>query len=131
MEKKKSLNVEKIAEQIGKLNLVELNELATKLKEEYGLEPMVVAAPAAAGGSNDETPAEKEEKTHFDIVLKSAGATKLKVIKAIKKITGQGLKDSKELADNPPSHIKKGVDKKEAEKIKVELEEAGAEVVIE
>jgi large subunit ribosomal protein L7/L12 len=133
MENKSKTVVEEVIEGIEKLNLIELNELTTKLKEKHGLESMAVAAPAVAvssSGTGNES-SEKEEKTHFDVVLKSAGSAKLKVIKAINAITGQGLKVSKELADNVPSHIKKGVDKKEAERIKGELEEAGGEVTIE
>ena len=100
------------AEQLVNLTVKEVNELAQILKEEYGIEP----APAA------------EEKTSFDVVLKSAGANKLQVVKKVKDVAGLGLKEAKELVDNAPSVVKEGAAKDEAEALKKELEEAGAEV---
>ena len=115
------------AEQLVNLTVKEVNELATILKEEYGIEPAaaavaVAAGPAAAGA------AAAEEKTSFDVVLKSAGAAKLAVVKAVKELAGLGLKEAKELVDGAPSTIKEGLAKAEAEGLKKQLEEAGAEV---
>ena len=114
------------AEQLVNLSVKEVNELAQILKEEYGIEPaaaaVAVAAGAAAGG------AAEEEKTNFDVVLKSAGAAKLQVVKKVKELTGLGLKEAKELVDNAPGVVKEGLPKAEAENLKKELEEAGAEV---
>ena len=115
------------AEQLVKLTVKEVNELATILKEEYGIEPaaaaVAVAAGPAAGGA-----AAAEEKTSFDVVLKSAGANKLAIVKLVKELTGLGLKDAKDLVDGAPSTIKEGVAKDEAENLKKQLEEGGAEV---
>lgn len=117
------------AEQLVNLTVKEVNELADILKEEYGIEPaaaaVAVAGPAAGGADGDEGAA---EKTEFDVVLVSAGASKLKVVKAVKELTGLGLKDAKELVDGAPKAIKEGVAKDEAEALKTQLEEAGAEV---
>lgn len=114
------------AEQLVNLSVKEVNELAQILKEEYGIEPaaaaVAVAAGPAAGG------AAEEEKTNFDVVLKSAGAAKLQVVKKVKELTGLGLKEAKELVDNAPGVVKEGLPKTEAENLKKELEEAGAEV---
>ncbi|MDR1722867.1 MAG: 50S ribosomal protein L7/L12 [Tannerella sp.] len=114
------------AEQLVSLTVKEVNELATILKEEYGIEPaaaaVAVAAPAAGGA------AEVEEKTQFDVVLKSAGAQKLAVVKLVKELTGLGLKEAKDLVDGAPGNVKEGVAKADAEDIKKKLEEAGAEV---
>ncbi|MDD6723039.1 MAG: 50S ribosomal protein L7/L12 [Muribaculaceae bacterium] len=114
------------AEQLVNLSVKEVNELAQILKEEYGIEPaaaaVAVAAGPAAGG------AAEEEKTNFDVVLKSAGAAKLQVVKKVKELTGLGLKEAKELVDNAPGVVKEGLPKAEAENLKKELEEAGAEV---
>ena len=107
------------AEQLVNLTVKEVNELATILKEEYGIEP---AGPAAAGA------AVAEEKTSFDVVLKSAGAAKLQVVKAVKESCGLGLKEAKDLVDGAPSVVKEGLAKDEAESLKKTLEEAGAEV---
>ena len=116
-----------IAEQLVNLTVKEVNELATILKEEYGIEPaaaaVAVAAPAAGGAA-----AAVEEKTSFDVVLKSAGATKLQVVKAVKEACGLGLKEAKDLVDAAPSTIKEGASKDEAEALKAALEGAGAEV---
>jgi large subunit ribosomal protein L7/L12 len=114
------------AEQLVNLTVKEVNELADILKEEYGIEPaaaaVAVAGPAAGGGDA------AEEKTEFDVILKSAGASKLAVVKLVKELTGLGLKEAKELVDGAPSPVKEGVAKDEAEGLKSSLEEAGAEV---
>jgi len=115
------------AEQLVNLTVKEVNELATILKDEYGIEPAaaavaVAAAPAAAGAA--------EEKTAFDVVLKGAGSAKLKVVKAVKECCGLGLKEAKDLVDSAPSVIKEGLAKDEAEALKSTLEEAGAEVEV-
>ena len=121
-------DIKAIAEELVSLTVKEVNELANVLKEEYGIEPaaaaVAVAAPAAAGA------AAAEEKTAFDVVLKSAGAAKLQVVKAVKEACGLGLKEAKELVDGAPSKLKEGVAKEEAEALKKALEEAGAEVEI-
>ena len=116
-----------IAEQLVNLTVKEVNELATILKEEYGIESaataVAVAAPAAGGAA-----AAAEEKTSFDVVLKSAGAAKLQVVKAVKEACGLGLKEAKDLVDAAPSTVKEGASKDEAEALKAALEGAGAEV---
>ena len=121
-------DIKAIAEELVNLTVKEVNELANVLKEEYGIEPaaaaVAVAAPAAAGA------AAAEEKTAFDVVLKSAGAAKLQGVKAVKEACGLGLKEAKELVDGAPSKLKEGVAKEEAEALKKALEEAGAEVEI-
>ena len=114
------------AEQLVNLTVKEVNELATILKEEYGIEPAaaavaVAAGPAAAGAA-------VEEKTSFDVVLKIAGSAKLQVVKAVKEACGLGLKEAKDLVDGAPSVVKEGLAKDEAESLKKTLEEAGAEV---
>lgn len=117
------------AEQLVNLTVKEVNELATILKDEYGIEPaaaaVAVAGPAAGGG--DEAAAEKSE---FDVILKGGGASKLAVVKLVKEMTGLGLKEAKELVDGAPKPLKEGVAKDEAEALKKQLEEAGAEVEI-
>ena len=112
------------AEQLVNLTVKEVNELATILKEEYGIEPAAaaVAAGPAAGA------AAAEEKSSFDVVLKSAGAAKLQVVKAVKEACGLGLKEAKDMVDGAPSVVKEGLAKDEAESLKKTLEEAGAEV---
>ena len=119
-------DIKAIAEELVNLTVKEVNELATILKEEYGIEPaaaaVAVAGPAAGGA------AAAEEKTSFDVVLKSAGATKLQVVKAVKEACGLGLKEAKEIVDGAPAKVKEGVGKEEAEALKKALEEAGAEV---
>lgn len=114
------------AEQLVNLTVKEVNELAQILKDEYGIEPaaaaVAVAAPAAAGA------APAEEKTEFDVVLRAAGSNKLNVVKKVKELTGLGLKEAKDLVDGAPSVIKEALPKAEAENLKKELEEAGAEV---
>ena len=114
------------AEQLVNLSVKEVNELAQILKEEYGIEPAAAAVAVAAGPAAG-APAE-EEKTNLDVVLKSAGAAKLQVVKKVKELTGLGLKEAKELVDNAPGVVKEGLPKAEAENLKKELEEAGAEV---
>ena len=114
------------AEQLVNLSVKEVNELAQILKEEYGIEPAAAAVAVAAGPAAG-APAE-EEKTNFDVVLKSAGAAKLQVVKKVKELTGLGLKEAKELVNNAPGVVKEGLPKAEAENLKKELEEAGAEV---
>ena len=120
-------DVKVLAEELVNLTVKEVNELATILKEEYGIEPAaaavaVAAAPAAAGE------AAAAEKTSFDVVLKSAGQAKLQVIKAVKEAAGLSLGDAKALVDAAPKAVKEGISKEEAESIKAALEEAGAEV---
>ena len=119
-------DVKVLAEELVNLTVKEVNELATILKEEYGIEPaaaaVAVAAPAAAGE------AAAAEKTSFDVILKSAGQAKLQVIKAVKESAGLSLGDAKALVDAAPKAVKEGVSKEEAESIKATLEEAGAEV---
>ena len=112
------------AEQLVNLTVKEVNELATILKDEYGIEPaaaVAVAGPAAAGEA-------AEEKTEFDVILKAAGSTKLAVVKLVKELTGLGLKEAKGIVDSAPAAVKEGVTKDEAEGLKKSLEEAGAEV---
>lgn len=121
--------VKELAEQLVSLTVKEVNELAKILKEEYGIEP-AAAAPvmvAAGGAGGGEAAA---EKTSFDVILKSAGAAKLGVVKVVKDITGLGLKEAKDLVDGAPKPIKEGVSKEEAESIKSQLTEAGAEVEV-
>ena len=114
------------AEQLVNLTVKEVNELATILKDEYGIEPAAAAVAVAAAGAAGA--AAVEEKTSFDIVLKSAGAAKLQVVKAVKEACGLGLKEAKDLVDGAPSTVKEGLSKDEAESLKKTLEEAGAEV---
>jgi large subunit ribosomal protein L7/L12 len=116
------------AEKLVNLTVKEVNELATILKDEYGIEPAAAAVAVAAGGGAGGGDDAAEEKSEFDVILKAAGASKLAVVKLVKELTGAGLKDAKELVDNAPSPIKEGVSKDEAEALKAQLEEAGAEV---
>lgn len=119
-----------MAEELVNLTVKEVNELAEILKEEYGIEPAaaaaVVAGPAAGGGEGGGA----EEQTEFDVILKSAGGSKLAVVKLVKELTGQGLKEAKGIVDGAPATLKEGVAKDEAEALKTQLEEAGAEVEI-
>ena len=115
------------AEQLVNLTVKEVNELATILKDEYGIEPAAAAVAVAAGGAAAGGEAE-EEKSEFDVILTAAGGSKLAVVKLVKELTGLGLKDAKGLVDDAPSAIKEGVSKDEAEGIKTQLEGAGAEV---
>ena len=114
------------AEQLVNLTVKEVNELATILKEEYGIEPAAAAVAVAAGPAAGAAAA--EEKSSFDGVLKSAGAAKLQVVKAVKEACGLGLKEAKDMVDGAPSVVKEGLAKDEAESLKKTLEEAGAEV---
>jgi large subunit ribosomal protein L7/L12 len=119
------------AEQLVNLTVKEVNELAAILKEEYGIEPAAAAAPVMiAGGGGGGAAAEEAEKTSFDVILTSAGAAKLSVVKVVKDITGLGLKEAKEMVDGAPKPVKEGVSKEEAEDIKAKLVEAGAEVEV-
>lgn len=113
-----------LAEQLVNLTVKEVNELAQILKEEYGIEPAAAAVAVAAPAAG----AAVEEKTSFDVILKSAGANKLAIVKLVKELTGLGLKEAKDIVDSAPSAIKEGVDKAEAEALKTQLTEAGAEV---
>ncbi len=123
-------DLKKVAEQLVNLTVKEVSELANILKDEHGIEPaaaaVAVAAGPAAGGGGEAAGA--AEKTEFDVVLNSAGAAKLKVVKEVKNLLGVGLKDAKDLVDGAPSTIKEGVAKEEAESIKTVLTEVGAEV---
>jgi large subunit ribosomal protein L7/L12 len=120
-------DVKNLAEQLVNLTVKEVQELADFMKSEYGIEPAAVAAAPAAGGA---AAAAVEEKTAFDVVLKSAGASKLAVVKIVKDLTGLGLKEAKELVDGAPKPLKTGIPKAEAEDIKNKLTEAGADVEI-
>lgn len=115
------------AEKLVNLTVKEVNELATILKDEYGIEPAAAAVAVAAGGGGGAAE-EVEEQSEFDVILKAAGASKLAVVKLVKELTGAGLKEAKELVDNAPSPIKEGISKDEATALKAQLEEAGAEV---
>ncbi len=120
-------DLKKLAEELVNLTVKDVNELATILKEEYGIEPaaaaVAVAAPAAGGAADAE-----DEKTEFDVILKSAGDNKLAIVKLVKELTGAGLKDAKAIVDGAPAPIKEGVSKDEAEALVNALKEAGAEV---
>jgi len=118
-------DLKQFAEQLVNLTVKEVNDLATILKEEYGIEPAAAAVVVSGGGAGE---AAAEEQTEFTVVLKEAGASKLAVVKAVKELTGLGLKESKDLVDAAPSNIKEGVTKDEAEGLKKSLEEAGAVV---
>tara|TARA_B100001115_G_C15699269_1_gene339005 strand:- start:383 stop:763 length:381 start_codon:yes stop_codon:yes gene_type:complete len=123
-------DLKQIAETLVNLTVKEVSELATIMKDEYGIEPAAAAvavAGAAAGGGGD---AAGEAQTEFDVVLKAGGPSKLAVVKLVKELTGTGLKESKDMVDNAPTTLKEGVAKDEAEGLKKSLEEAGAEVEI-
>ncbi|HEX5168911.1 MAG TPA: 50S ribosomal protein L7/L12 [Cyclobacteriaceae bacterium] len=121
-------DIKALGDQLVELSVKEVNELATYLKETYGIEPAaaaaVVAAPADGGGGA----AAAAEKTNFDVVLKAPGANKLQIVKLVKELTGLGLKEAKDLVDGAPKTIKEGLPKDEAENLKKQLAEAGAEV---
>jgi large subunit ribosomal protein L7/L12 len=124
-------DTDKIVEQLGGMTVLELVELKNKLEEEWGVTaaaPMAVAAPAAAGGGGDGAAA--EEKTEFDVVLTKAGGQKIQVIKVVRALTGLGLKEAKDLVDGAPNPVKEGVPQEEADSIKAQLEEVGAEVEV-
>ncbi|MFV0303904.1 MAG: 50S ribosomal protein L7/L12 [Moheibacter sp.] len=120
-------DLKQLAEDLVNLTVKDVNDLATILKDEYGIEPaaaaVAVAGPAAAGEAGG-----AEEKSEFDVILKSGGASKLAVVKLVKELTGKGLKEAKDLVDGAPQPLKEGVAKDEAEALKKQLEEAGAEV---
>ena len=119
------------ADQLVNLTVKEVSELADILKDEYGIEPAATAAPVmVAGGAAGGEEGGGEEKTSFDVILTAPGAAKLKVVKAVKELTGLGLKEAKDLVDGAPNPIKEGIAKDEAEGLKKQLEEAGAEVEI-
>lgn len=118
-------DLKQFAEQLVNLTVKEVNELATILKDEYGIEPAAAAVVVAAGGGEG---AAEEAQTEFTVVLKDAGASKLAVVKLVKELTGLGLKEAKDVVDSAPSTVKEGVTKDEAEALKKSLEEAGAVV---
>lgn len=121
-------DVKALGDQLVELSVKEVNELASYLKETYGIEPaaaVAVAGPAAGAGGGG---AAAEEKTNFDVVLKSAGANKLAIVKLVKELTGLGLKEAKDVVDGAPKTVKEGLPKDEAESLKKQLVEAGAEV---
>ncbi|MBE0391459.1 MULTISPECIES: 50S ribosomal protein L7/L12 [Flavobacterium] len=117
-------DLKQFAEQLVNLTVKEVNELATILKDEYGIEPAAAAVVVSAGGGE----AAEEAQTEFTVVLKEAGASKLAVVKMVKELTGLGLKEAKDVVDSAPSNVKEGVSKEEAEGLKKSLEEAGAVV---
>jgi large subunit ribosomal protein L7/L12 len=121
-------DVKALAEQLVGLTVKEVQELADFLKSEYGIEPAAAAVVVSADGGGGAAAA--EEKTAFNVILKSAGASKLNVVKIVKDLTGLGLKEAKELVDGAPKPLKEGVSKAEAEDLKAKLTEAGAEVEI-
>ena len=118
-------DLKQFAEQLVNLTVKEVNDLATILKDEYGIEPAAAAVVVAAGGGEG---AAEEAQTEFTVVLKDAGASKLAVVKLVKELTGLGLKEAKDVVDSAPSNVKEGVSKEEAEGLKKSLEEAGAVV---
>jgi large subunit ribosomal protein L7/L12 len=124
-------DTDKVVEQLGGMTVLELVELKNKLEEEWGVTaaaPVAVAAPGAAPAAGDGAAA--EEKTAFDVVLTGAGGQKIQVIKVVRAVTGLGLKEAKDLVDGAPNPVKEGVAQEEADQIKTQLEEAGAEVEI-
>ncbi len=121
-------DIKAIAEELVNLTVKEVNELATVLKDEYGIEPAAAAVAVAAGPTAGGAAAEAEEKTSFDVVLAEVGGAKLQVVKAVKEACGLGLKEAKDLVDGAPSTLKEGLSKDEAENLKKAIEEAGAKV---
>lgn len=121
-------DLKQLAEDLVNLTVKDVNELATILKEEYGIEPAAAAVAVAAGPAGGADAPAAEEQTEFDVILKSGGASKLAVVKLVKDLTGKGLKEAKDLVDGAPQPVKEGVSKDEAEALKKQLEEAGAEV---
>ena len=119
-------DLKNMAEELVNLSVKDVKELADILKDEYGIEPAAAAAVAVAAGGGDGAAA--EEQTEFDVILTAAGGSKLAVVKLVKELTGLGLKEAKEIVDSAPKAIKEGVQKDEAETLKTQLEEAGAEV---
>jgi len=122
-------DIKKLAEELTKLTVLEVNELKNVLKDEYGIEP-AAAAVAVAGPAAGPAADAAEEKTEFDVILKAAGANKVAVIKAVRGATGLGLKEAKDLVESAPAALKEGVSKDDAEALKKALEEAGAEVEV-
>jgi len=122
--------LKQIAETLVNLTVKEVNELAAILKEEYGIEPAAAAPGMMAGGGGGAEAAAVEEQTEFNVILKASGPNKLAVVKLVKELTGNGLKESKDLVDGAPATLKEAVSKDEAEGLKKSLEEAGAEVEI-
>ncbi len=120
-------DIKKLAEELVNLTVKEVNELATILKDEYGIEPAAAAVAVAAAPAGEAVAA---EKTSFDVVLVNAGGAKLQVVKTVKELTGLGLKEAKELVDGAPKAIKEGISKEEAESLKTALVDAGAEVEV-
>ncbi len=123
-------DIKKLAEELVNLTVKDVNELANILKEEYGIEPAAAAVVAASGAGAAEEGDAGIEKTTFDVIINSPGQSKLAVVKLVKELTSLGLKESKELVDSSPKAIKEGVTKDEAEALKKQLEEAGAEVEV-
>jgi large subunit ribosomal protein L7/L12 len=121
-------DVKDFAEKLVNLTVKEVSELTTILKEEYGIEPAAAAVAVAATGGGGDAGGAGEEKTEFDVILKSAGGSKLAVVKLVKELTGKGLKDAKDLVDGAPATLKEGVTTDEANAMKDQLEGAGAEV---
>ena len=121
-------DLKKFAEQLVNLTVKEVNELADILKDEYGIEPAAAAVTVSGGASAPAEGTDTEEKSEFSVIITASGGSKLAVVKLVKELTGQGLKEAKDLVDNVPSTIKEGVSKDEAEGLKKSLEEAGAEV---
>ena len=119
-------DLKEFAEQLVNLTVKEVSELATILKDEYGIEPAAAAAPVMVAGSGGGEAA--EEKSAFDVILKAPGGAKLAIVKLVKELTGLGLKEAKDLVDSAPKAVKEGLSKEEAEGLKKQLEEAGAEV---
>ncbi|MBF6610795.1 50S ribosomal protein L7/L12 [Chryseobacterium lacus] len=117
-------DLKNLAETLVNLTVKDVNELAAILKDEYGIEPAAAAVVVSGGGAGEAV----EEKTEFDVILKAAGASKLAVVKLVKDLTGAGLKEAKDMVDSAPAPIKQGISKDEAEALKKQLEEAGAEV---
>ena len=123
-------DIKKLAEELVNLTVKDVNELATILKDEYGIEPAAAPVAMMAGPAGGGDAAAAEEQSEFTVILKSAGASKLAVVKAVKTLTGLGLKEAKELVDAAPKEVKENVSKDEAEALKSQLEEVGAEVEV-
>ena len=121
-------DVKSIAENLVNLTVKEVNELAKILKDEYGIEPAAAAVAIAGPGAGAQGAAAQPEKNTYDVILKSAGGAKLQIVKLVKDITGLGLKEAKDLVDAAPKAVKEGISKEEAESIKAQLTEAGAEI---
>lgn len=121
-------DVKKIADQLVELTVKEVNELLDILKEEHGIEPAAAAVAVAGSATADGGGGAAEEKTEFDVILKAPGGAKLQIVKLVKELTGLGLKEAKAVVDSSPAPVKEGVSKDEAESLKSQLEEAGAEV---